>query len=172
MCSSTGSSSLRASSGSESASNSIDPLRSANRTVTSLRSPSNAFLEVRIFSARCFGVYASGAPKRCDEAEIDGTVDPAGRAHSEQNFALGESWAPQLVHTRAKGAAHSSQNFAPERFSCWHFKHFTGYLNLALASVSDQILINLGPTTSFSALPASPAPGARAHASVNRICFS
>src|SRR3972149_2021589 len=125
MCSRTGSRSLRASSGSASASNSIEPLRSANSTVTSLRSPSNAPLEVRIFSARCCGVYAFGAPKRCDEAEIDGTVDPAGWAHSEQNFALGESWAPQLVHTRAKGAAHSSQNFAPARFSCWHFKHFT-----------------------------------------------
>jgi hypothetical protein len=51
---------LRASSGSRSASSSIEPLRSANSTVTRLRSPSRAVLEVRIFSARCFGVYASG----------------------------------------------------------------------------------------------------------------
>ena len=32
--------------------NSMDPLRSANSTVTCLRSPSRALREVRIFSAR------------------------------------------------------------------------------------------------------------------------
>jgi acetyl-CoA hydrolase len=52
MRSSTGSSSLRASSGSRSVSNSMEPLRSAKRTVTCFRSPSSAVLEVRIFSAR------------------------------------------------------------------------------------------------------------------------
>ena len=45
---------------SRSASSSIDPLRSAKSTVTCLRSPSRALLEVRIFSARCFGVYVWG----------------------------------------------------------------------------------------------------------------
>ena len=44
MCSSTGSRSLRASSGSRSASSSIEPLRSAKSTVTCLRSPSRAAL--------------------------------------------------------------------------------------------------------------------------------
>jgi hypothetical protein len=34
----------------------MDPFRSANSTVTCLRSPSRALREVRIFSARCFGV--------------------------------------------------------------------------------------------------------------------
>ena len=34
----------------------LEPLRSAKRTVTCLRSPSRAALEVRIFSARCLGV--------------------------------------------------------------------------------------------------------------------
>ena len=48
--------SLRASSGSRSASNSIEPLRSAKRTVTCLRSPSSAPFDVRILSARCFGM--------------------------------------------------------------------------------------------------------------------
>src|SRR5438105_4456410 len=61
MRSSTGSRMLRASSGSRSASSSIEPLRSANRTVTCLRSPSRAAREVRMRSARCLGVYASGA---------------------------------------------------------------------------------------------------------------
>ena len=42
--------------GSRSASSSMEPLRSANSTVTCLRSPSRAPFEVRIFSARCLGV--------------------------------------------------------------------------------------------------------------------
>ncbi len=61
MCVEHGSRSLPASSGSRSASSSIEPFRSAKRTVTCLRSPSSAAREVRIFSARCFGVYDSGA---------------------------------------------------------------------------------------------------------------
>jgi hypothetical protein len=35
---------------------SIEPLRSANRTVTCLRSPSRARVDMRIFSASCLGV--------------------------------------------------------------------------------------------------------------------
>jgi putative ABC transport system substrate-binding protein len=48
--------SASASSGSRSASSSMDPFRSAKSTVTCLRSPSRALFEVRIFSARCLGV--------------------------------------------------------------------------------------------------------------------
>src|SRR5215470_16664552 len=73
MCSNTGSRILRASSGSRSASSSIEPLRSANSTVTCLRSPSRAALEVRIFSARCFGVYVWGEVK-C--GSVEGWADP------------------------------------------------------------------------------------------------
>src|SRR5712692_9163403 len=62
----TGSRILRASSGSRSASSSIEPLRSAKRTVTCLRSPSSAALEVRIFSARCLGVYDRGEAKAAE----------------------------------------------------------------------------------------------------------
>jgi hypothetical protein len=47
-----------------------------------------------------------------------------GWAHSEQNFAVEDSRAPQLAHARASGAAHSSQNFALALFSCWHREHF------------------------------------------------
>ena len=43
------------SSGSRSASNSMDPFRSANSTVTCLRSPSRALRDMTIFSARCAG---------------------------------------------------------------------------------------------------------------------
>src|SRR3990172_4370956 len=55
----TGSRSLRASSGSRSASSSIEPRMSANSTVTCLRSPSTAARDVRIRSARCRGVVAA-----------------------------------------------------------------------------------------------------------------
>src|SRR5262245_32075924 len=82
MCARTGSSILRASSGSRSASSSIEPLRSANSTVTCLRSPSRAALEVRIFSARCLGVYASGEDAR-DAAAVSAAV--IGVPHLLQN---------------------------------------------------------------------------------------
>src|SRR4029453_15323338 len=62
MCARTGSGSCRASSGSRSASSSMEPFRSANSTVTCLRSPSSAWREVRIFSARYGGGGAIGGP--------------------------------------------------------------------------------------------------------------
>src|SRR5262249_39131118 len=92
--------------------------------VSCLRSPSRAAFEFRMRSARCFGVYVSGAVKRRGVGPVDGEVDAVGWAHSEQNLVVGESWAPQLAHARARGAAHSSQNFAPGRLSCWHRRHF------------------------------------------------
>jgi hypothetical protein len=36
----------------------------------------------------------------------------------------GDSGRPHLAHARASGAAHSSQNFAPASFWCWHRGHF------------------------------------------------
>src|SRR5215470_15214094 len=122
--SSTGSRSFWASSGSRSASNSIEPLRSAKSTVTCLRSPSSAAFEFRMRSARCLGVYVSGEVKRRVVGSADTELDPAGWAHSEQKLAVGESCAPQLTHARARGAAHSSQNFAPGRLSWRHREHF------------------------------------------------
>src|SRR5438309_302311 len=82
MRSSSGSRILRASSGSRSASSSIEPLTSAKSTVTCLRSPSSAVREARIFSARCLGVeYFGGsaasairhpAPRRARSARLHG----------------------------------------------------------------------------------------------------
>src|SRR2546428_10671706 len=85
--SSTGSRILRASSGSRSASNSLEPLRSAKSTVTCFRSPSSATRDVRIFSARWVGVWASG--------DVSRKLTPPARRrpHSRQNFAeAGLSW--------------------------------------------------------------------------------
>jgi hypothetical protein len=46
-----------------------------------------------------------------------------GWAHSEQNFAAGESGLPQREQMSASGAAHSSQYFAVGRFSCPQREH-------------------------------------------------
>src|SRR6266404_6074428 len=72
MRSSTASSNFRASSGSRSARSSSEPFMSANNTVTCLRAGSRKSFEFRIFrifSARYFGVYASG-----DENLVAGAV--------------------------------------------------------------------------------------------------
>src|SRR5262249_46689447 len=59
MCSSTGSISSRASTGSRALISSMEPLRSANSTVSCLRSPPGT-VGVRVLSARCRGVGDSG----------------------------------------------------------------------------------------------------------------
>ena len=43
--------------------------------------------------------------------------------HSEQNFAVSEACAPHREHARVKGVAHSTQNFASERFMCRQTGH-------------------------------------------------
>jgi hypothetical protein len=48
-----------------------------------------------------------------------------------------------LVHTRARGAAHSSQNFASGRFSCWHRAHFIVSLGVILDSVATESVAGL-----------------------------
>src|SRR5262249_10188893 len=119
MSSSTGSRSFCASSGSRSASNSIEPLISANSTVICFRSPSRAVLEVRILSARCWDVYLLGEANRGSSL-----MGLRGWPHWGQNLAVSHTWLPQLSQVRGSGAAHSSQNFALALFSCWHCWHF------------------------------------------------
>jgi hypothetical protein len=115
----TGLTSLRASSGSRSASSSIEPLRSAKRTVTCLRSPSRAAFEVRIFSARCFGVYA------CGESNREGVLGTAveSRPHLRQNLAPERFGSPHPEQTDSRRAQHSSQKTPSAAFSCWHRGH-------------------------------------------------
>src|SRR5262245_50236484 len=96
----------------------MEPLRSANSTVTCLRSPSRAAFEVRIRSARCLGVYESGA------VNLDHTAPRRGAAHWPQNLLSGGLAAPQLGQVELSGAAHCPQNFIPAKLSCWHREHF------------------------------------------------
>src|SRR5216684_1952160 len=120
MCSRTGSRSLRASSGSRSASSSIEPLRSAKRTVTCLRSPSRALLEVRIFSARWLGVYACGELNFGSARVVNGTSD---LPQPPQNLSLPSFEKPHDGHVEANDKPHSPQNRRPSRFSAWQRGH-------------------------------------------------
>src|SRR5262249_60591491 len=99
----------------------MEPLRSANSTVTCLRSPSRAVLEVRIFSARCFGVYASGGGGRRGDA-------PGSRRapHSPQNFWVGALPAPHCRHSTASRLPHSPQDFIAAAFSLPHCRDRVG----------------------------------------------
>src|SRR5215467_14042923 len=93
------------SSGSTCSARSIEPFTSAKRTVTCLRSPSRALRDVRIFSARCFGVYEWGA-----RSLVVATAPPPREVrHFRQNFAPGEQLVPQDGHSRPNDAPHSSQ---------------------------------------------------------------
>src|SRR5215510_3755485 len=109
MCSSTGSRIFRASSGSRSASSSIEPFRSAKSTVTCLRSPSSAALDVRIFSARCLGVYDSGEGARTAVTDAAWTDVP----HLLQNREPGGSSVLQEEQVTLRRAPQPRQKFDP-----------------------------------------------------------
>src|SRR5262249_59627944 len=88
------------SSGSSRSESAVKPETSANMTVTVLRSPSMALLEVRIFSARCFGVYDSGDVNRDGTADgVDAAVSAAPQL--SQNLLPASTFAPQLGQTAA-----------------------------------------------------------------------
>src|SRR5262245_8730807 len=117
MCSITGSRSLRASSGSRSARTPMEPFRSAKSTVTCFLSPSSAPFEVRILSARCFGVYD------CGELNF-GSVKVGTGARDfpqpPQNFSLPSLLKPHAGHVEASEHPHSPQNRRVSRFSARH----------------------------------------------------
>src|SRR5277367_441806 len=102
----------RASSGSRSCSSSVEPLISANRAVTVLRSPS-------IAGASEFST-ATLMPDEVDRAvAFEGcpVSPPRAAAHCAQNLASGGLSNPHFGHRRLNGTAHSIQNFAPGGFS-------------------------------------------------------
>src|SRR6185436_3515460 len=106
-------------SGSSRSASRVDSAMSTKRTVTCFRSPSRALLEVRILSARCFGVYDSAEATRAAPADSSLTGaphllqkrDPAGRSLPH---------APQLAPRRAP---QPRQKFEAGGFSCWHREH-------------------------------------------------
>src|SRR5262249_10333495 len=87
----------RADSASRRSCSAVEPTRSAKTIVTTLRAPA----------------ASAGAPTD------DAALAPVAVPHSSQDFAVGRSPPPQLAQACLSGAADSSQNLAPARFSCW-----------------------------------------------------
>src|SRR5215472_18271313 len=110
MSLSAGSTMVRASSGSRSSINSIEPLMSANNAVTVLRSPSR-FSGADASANRIWGssvlVAAGGVPRAAP--------------HSPQNFSARSIAAPHRGHLAASAEPHWVQNFRPSRLSAPHF---------------------------------------------------
>src|SRR6516162_1758056 len=103
----------RASSGSWSSISSIEPLISANKAVTVLRSPS-IFSLTSVSATRIGGSLDSFA----EAAE----ATPSEAPQSSQNLAIGELSAPHLVHRFDSGLPHSGQNFLPDVLSVPHLE--------------------------------------------------
>src|SRR5262245_35081194 len=109
------------SSGSSCSARSIEPFTSAKSTVTCLRSPSSALRDVRILSARCFGVYARGSN---DTLVADGRSRALIRApHLRHTLAPGSLPAAHAGQLTSIFAPHSEQNDESARFSARHFGH-------------------------------------------------
>src|SRR6266542_3469149 len=85
------------SSGSTCSARSIEPFTSAKSTVTCLRSPSRALRELRIFSARCFGVYVRGARA--------GAAGESAAPQPRQKRISGELDLPHRAHVRSDRSA-------------------------------------------------------------------
>src|SRR5712664_1982740 len=120
MSCSAGSIRARASSGSRSSINSIEPLISANSAVTVLRSPSGMSDVSRsagvIWISGAAGFVAGGL------AETACPFPASAAPHSPQNFSAGSFSAPHDAHRAFRGAPHSAQNFRPSRFSAAQFE--------------------------------------------------
>src|SRR5262245_3874027 len=114
MRASTGSSIRRASSGSRWASSSSEPFTSAYSTVTCFRSPSTAARWAAIFSARCGGVWTSGAAKR---SATDASPAAIGWPHPPQKRAPGSRTKPQRGHADGSACPHSTQKRWLDGFS-------------------------------------------------------
>jgi hypothetical protein len=85
---------------------------SAKSTVTCLRSPSKAERDVRIFSAKCFGVYERGSGGGSGFEAVASDFP-----HSRQNLAFAGNSAPQAAQRRPSCTPHSRQYFAHSGFS-------------------------------------------------------
>src|ERR1700675_4999408 len=116
----------RASSGSRSSINSVEPLMSANKAVTVLRSPSSV-AEASGCSGvtRILGAGLGGA----EGATAAAIAVPSGLPQSPQNFFSGGFSAPHCPHRFASGAPQSPQNRLLAGFSAPHFaQRIVGYL--------------------------------------------
>src|SRR6185295_16007806 len=123
MRSSTGSRIRRASSGSRSARSSMDPLRSANITVTCFRSPSRAARPPRIRSARCAGVYALGEAYAAGGEGAAGLVLESAVPQPPQKVDPASLTKPQAAQGTTRAAPHEAQKRRSSLFSTRHWGH-------------------------------------------------
>src|SRR6516162_9820062 len=107
----------RASSGSRSSSNSIEPLMSANRAVTVLRSPSSD-------SDGASDVIFSESTSESD-SERAANDNASDVPHSPQKSSPGSFAAPHFGQELASAPPHLEQNLRRSRLSAPHFAHFT-----------------------------------------------
>src|SRR5262245_214078 len=113
------------SSGSSRSDIAVKPETSVNMTVTCLRSPSIALREVRIFSARCLGVYDSGEAKRSPAGGGEGAgsgAAGAGAGAAAAGAGAGEAGALAAAAGAAPPslAPHSPQNLFVGTFGALH----------------------------------------------------
>src|SRR6516165_11588299 len=131
MIFSAGSMIARASSGSRFCSSSVEPLMSAKRAVTVLRSPSrfsgaaSSVRLIRVWSNFFRETVAAGAPSAAP--------------HWPQNFAPGAFSKPHEAHGVLNGAPHSLQNFNPSGFSVLHFAQSISPLSLRIQLVEQRL---------------------------------
>src|SRR3989441_9770176 len=90
---------------------------SQKRTVTCFRSPSRALREVRIFSARCLGVYVCGELNRGSTGLAVAVTD---LPQPPQNFSPPSFRKPHEWQVDANDSLHSPQKRRPSRFSARH----------------------------------------------------
>src|SRR6201989_768947 len=111
----------RASSGSSSAINSVEPLISANSAVTVFRSPSSdVWVSDASEPTRIPGILSEVAM----EALVEGAADELSAApHAPQNLAEGTFSKLQLAQGRVNAVPHSLQNFSPSGFSALQLAH-------------------------------------------------
>src|SRR5271166_2018054 len=117
-----GSMMARASSGSRSAINSIEPLMSANSAVTIFRSPSIVWSAIEELSVR------AGALSSVVASDLDSPPSNFA-AHWPQNFAVAEFSKPHFAHVRLSAAPHSLQNLSPSGLSALQLEQRISHLD-------------------------------------------
>src|SRR6516164_3240720 len=109
-----------ASSGSRSSISSVEPLISAKRAVTVLRSPSMARTVSPCSSAMRISFAVDDAI--ADESERACTISVSAVPQSAQNLALAGLSAPHFEQRIGSGLPHSAQNRVPGKLSVPHFE--------------------------------------------------
>src|SRR5215831_13478553 len=142
MSLSAGSMMARASSGSRSSISSIEPLMSANNTVTVLRSPSTASVASAVGMAT--GDFA-------DPALLMPGI--RGIVHWPQNLNTGGFSERHLGQMSASAAVHCPQNFIPSGFSKPHFEQRIAFTRSRARRMVQTKLVSVGFAKAKSSPP-------------------